>query len=78
VKRSYLKHTTKTDKAFIKKLKFLRKNKDITQAQLAAAIGISLSTLRHIENGEQRVYLSDALIILSHLGVDRINIAGKK
>lgn len=74
----YKDNVKQIEKIFVKRMKFLRKKQDITQAVLASRLNISLSTLRHIENAEQRVYLSDAILILSALGVDSIKIDGMR
>ncbi len=53
----------------------LRRNSEITQQQLADAVGISRASVANIERGEQRVFLDQAVAIASFFklkGVDKL------
>ena len=54
------------------RIRILRKDRDLTQAELAASIGIQQSDLCRMENGEYKVSLETLFKILS---IFQINIA---
>lgn len=50
-------------------VKSRRESKDMTQEQLAAACGLSRGAIMHIERGNQRVFLDQALKIVLALEI---------
>lgn len=64
-------------KEFGEMIKNERLRQELTQADIVDSSGdlLSLSTLRAIESGKQRVYLDQALRIMSVLGFDGDEVA---
>ena len=51
-----------------------RKNANLTQAALAAACGVSVSTVGNWENGKTEPTISQAMLIAKAVGVDLDNL----
>ena len=51
------------------RIKSCRKALDLTQSDIANAVGLSRPSIANIETGRQRIYLDDALAFSSILGL---------
>ncbi|WP_237673443.1 helix-turn-helix domain-containing protein [Vreelandella profundi] len=56
--------------AFGQRVKYLRKNKGISQEEMAALAGIDRSYMGHIERGEKNITLTKIYQISDALGID--------
>jgi transcriptional regulator with XRE-family HTH domain len=60
---------------FREKVIAIRKSRRLTQEELAKLTGISRGTIMHIEIGNQRVFLDQALVLAKVLGFDLMEIS---
>lgn len=67
-------HTNPVEAAFGRAVANARREKGLTQRQLADALHISRPIVANIESGRQRVYLSVALSLASHLAIDLVDL----
>lgn len=56
--------------AFGQRVKYLRKNKGLSQEEMAALAGIDRSYMGHIERGEKNITLTKIYQISDALGID--------
>jgi DNA-binding XRE family transcriptional regulator len=71
-----IEHGKTVDARFRARVRVLRKNSGLSQADLGVAVGIDRFAVSGIENGKRTIYMPEAVFICKALGVDLGDMLG--